>query len=82
MGNSSLLNALLEVDRISWLPTDVLRTVLRRVLPELDATDQDPMDVSLLSELMYRRIKRSGRWFESHGENVILEARSGSTSGG
>ena len=37
---SSLAQRLLAIDGIPWLPTDVLRTVLRRVLPELDAIDQ------------------------------------------
>src|SRR5690242_5251826 len=35
VGKSALAQRLLEVDRIPWLPTDVIRTVLRRVLPEL-----------------------------------------------
>ncbi len=33
VGKSSLAHRLLETDGIPWLPTDVLRTVLRRVLP-------------------------------------------------
>jgi hypothetical protein len=32
-----LAQRLLKTKGIPWLPTDVLRTVLRRVLPELDA---------------------------------------------
>ncbi len=51
VGKSSLAQRLLAVDGIPWLPTDVLRTVLRRVLPELDAVDQDPVDASLLAEV-------------------------------
>ena len=36
---STLAHLLLRTDWIPWLPTDVIRTVLRRVLPELDAVD-------------------------------------------
>src|SRR6266498_3600918 len=50
VGKSSLAHRLLETDGIPWLPTDVLRAVLRRVLPELDAVDQDPVDAQLLAE--------------------------------
>jgi len=31
-------------DGIPWLPTDVLRTVLPRILPELDELDQGKGD--------------------------------------
>jgi hypothetical protein len=46
VGKSSLAQRLLAIDGIPWLPTDVLPTVLRLVLPELDAIDQDPVDAS------------------------------------
>ena len=46
VGKSALAQHLLENDGIPWLPTDVVRTVLRRVLPELDSVDQDPVDVA------------------------------------
>jgi hypothetical protein len=49
VGKSTLAQRLSKLDRIPWLPTDVVRTVLRRVLPELDAADQDPVDASLLA---------------------------------
>jgi hypothetical protein len=35
---------MLVSDGIPWLPTDVIRTVVRRVVPEVDAADQDPVD--------------------------------------
>lgn len=59
VGKSALAQRLLEIDKIPWLPTDVLRTVLRRVLPELDAIDQDPVDASLLAEFMYPHIEQA-----------------------
>ena len=59
VGKSSLAQRLLELDQIPFLPTDVLRTVLRRVLPELDAIDQDPVDASQLAEFMYPHIEQA-----------------------
>ena len=61
VGKSSLAQRLLEIDKIPFLPTDVLRTVLRRVLPELDAIDQDPVDASLLAEFMYPHIEQAAQ---------------------
>jgi hypothetical protein len=59
VGKSSLAQRLLAIDKIPFLPTDVLRTVLRRVLPELDAIDQDPVDALLLAEFMYPHIEQA-----------------------
>jgi hypothetical protein len=59
VGKSSLAQRLLELDGIPFLPTDVLRTVLRRVLPELDAIDQDPVDAWRLAEFMYPHIEQA-----------------------
>jgi hypothetical protein len=59
VGKSSLAQRLLAVDGIPFLPTDVLRTVLRRVLPELDTIDQDPVDAWLLAEFMYPHIEQA-----------------------
>jgi hypothetical protein len=56
VGKSVLARRLLETEGIPWLPTDVVRTVLRRVLPELDAADQDPVDAVQLAEFMYPHI--------------------------
>ena len=56
---SRLAQRLLELDQIPFLPTDVLRTVLRRVLPELDAIDQDPVDAWRLAEFMYPHLEQA-----------------------
>jgi predicted kinase len=58
-GKSSLARRLLHADGIAWLPTDVIRTVLRRVLPDLDALDQDPVDAGLLADYMYPHIRQA-----------------------
>ena len=34
VGKSKLAQKLVETEGIPWLPTDIVRTVLRRVLPE------------------------------------------------
>jgi hypothetical protein len=60
VGKSPPAQRLLAADGIPWLlPTDVLRTVLRRALPELDALDQDPIDAWLLAEVMYPHVEQA-----------------------
>jgi len=73
VGKSSLAQRLLELDQIPWLPTDVLRTVLRRVLPELDAIDQDPVDAILLSEFMYPHIEQAAEVCAEENERFLIE---------
>jgi predicted kinase len=71
VGKSSLAQRLLELDRIPFLPTDVLRTVLRRVLPELDAIDQDPVDASLLAEFMYPHVEQAAEVCAEEAECMV-----------
>jgi hypothetical protein len=59
VGKSSLAQRLLAVDGIPLFPTNLPRTVLRRVLPELDTMDQDPVDAWLLAEFMYPHIEQA-----------------------
>jgi hypothetical protein len=73
VGKSSLAQHLLKLDRIPWLPTDVLRTVLRQVLPELDAIDQDPVDASLLAEWMYPHIEKAAEVCTEEHERFLIE---------
>ena len=73
VGKSSLAQRLLKLDRIPWLPTDILRTVLRRVLPELDALDQDPVDASLLSDFMYPHIAQAAEVCTEENEQFLIE---------
>ena len=73
VGKSSLAQRLLKLDRIPWLPTDILRTVLRRVLPELDALDQDPVDAILLSEFMYPHIEQAAEVCAEENERFLIE---------
>ena len=73
VGKSALAQRLLKLDQIPWLPTDVLRTILRRVLPELDAIDQDPVDASLLSEYMYPHIEQAAEVCTEENERFLIE---------
>jgi hypothetical protein len=73
VGKSSLAQRLLRLDRIPWLPTDVLRTVLHRVLPQLDAIDQDPVDASLLAECMYPHIETAAEVCAEESQRFLIE---------
>jgi predicted kinase len=73
VGKSTLAQRLLETDRIPWLPTDVVRTVLRRVLPELDAVDQDPVDAARLAELMYPHIEQAAEVCAEEADRFLIE---------
>src|SRR6266545_5281191 len=73
VGKSSLAQRLLTLDRIPWLPTDVLRTVLRRVLPELDAIDQDPVDPSRLAEFMYPHVEQAAEVCVEEADCFLIE---------
>ena len=73
VGKSSLAQRLLETDGIPWLPTDVLRTVLRRVLPELDAIDQDPVDAWRLAEVMYPHVEQAAEVCAEEAERFLIE---------
>ena len=73
VGKSSLARRLLALDGIPFLPTDVLRTVLRRVLPELDAIDQDPVEPRRLAEFMYPHIEQAAEVCAEDAECFLIE---------
>jgi hypothetical protein len=73
VGKSVLAQRLLKTEGIPWLPTDVLRTVLRRVLPELDAVDQDPADAAQLAELMYPHIEQAAEVCAEEAGQFLIE---------
>ncbi len=52
---------------------DVVRTVLRRVLPELDAVNQDPVDAARLAELMYPHIEQGAEVCAEEAERFLIE---------
>jgi hypothetical protein len=73
VGKSALAQRLLKTEGIPWLPTDLVRTVLRRVLPELDAVDQDPVDAARLAELMYPHIEQVAEVCAEEAERFLIE---------
>src|SRR6266545_4993748 len=73
VGKSTLAQRLLAAEGIPWLPSDVVRTVLRRVLPELEAVDQDPVDVARLAELMYPHIEQAAEVCVEEAEQFLIE---------
>jgi hypothetical protein len=73
VGKSSLAQRLLLGDGVPWLPTDVLRTVLRRVLPQLDELDQGNVSAAAVGELMYPYIARAVEVCSEEAEQFLIE---------
>ena len=73
VGKSALAQRLLLSDGIPWLPTDVLRTVLRRVLPELDELDQGNVLGAAVGELMYPHIEQAVEVCGEEAEQFLIE---------
>jgi hypothetical protein len=73
VGKSSLAQQLLETEGIPWLPTDIVRTVLRRLLPELDSIDQDPVDAARLAEFMYPHLEQAVEVCAEEAEQFLIE---------
>jgi hypothetical protein len=64
---------MLAIDRIPWLPTDVIRTVVRRVAPDIDAIDQDPVESAALAEIMYPHIEQAAEVCAEEAERFLIE---------
>jgi hypothetical protein len=73
VGKSSLAQRLLAEDAIAWLPTDVVRTVLRWVEAEIDAVDQDPVDAERLADVMYRHIEQAAEVCVEEADRFLIE---------
>src|SRR5215471_17285447 len=73
VGKSSLAQRLLAIDGIPWLPTDVIRTVVRRVAPDVDAIDQDPVDAAALAEVMYPHIEQAAEVCAEEASRFLIE---------
>ena len=73
VGKSTLAQRLLISDGIPWLPTDVIRTVVRRVVPEVDAVDQDPVDAVALAEIMYPHIEQAAEVCAEEADRFLIE---------
>ena len=73
VGKSSLAQRLLAADGIAWLPTDVVRTVVRWVDAEIDRADQDPVDAQRLAEVMYRHIEQAAEVCVEEADRFLIE---------
>ena len=73
VGKSSLAQRMLAIDGIPWLPTDVIRTVVRRVAPEVDAIDQDPVDAPALAEVMYPHVEQAAEVCAEEANRFLIE---------
>lgn len=47
--------------------------MLRRVLPELDAVDQDPVDITRLAEFMYPHIEQAAEVCAEEADQFLIE---------
>lgn len=73
VGKSALAQRLLTTDGVPWLPTDVLRTVLRRILPTLDAVDQGLVEAAVVGELMYPHILQAAQVCTEEYARFLIE---------
>jgi hypothetical protein len=64
---------MLAADGIPWLPTDVIRTVVRRMAPEVDAVDQDPVDAAALAEIMYPHTEQAVEVCAEEADQFLIE---------
>lgn len=72
VGKSTLAARLLRRN-VAWLPTDIIRTVLRRVVPDLDALDQGLADDALVAESMYPHIEQAAEVCAEEHDAFLLE---------
>jgi hypothetical protein len=73
VGKSSLAQRLLVTEGVPWLPTDVIRTVLRAVVVQIDAADQDPVDPDRLAEVMYPHIELAAEVCVEEADRFLIE---------
>jgi hypothetical protein len=52
-GKSALAMAMLTTHGVPWLPTDVVRHILRPTMPEIDAIESGPNYIDGLAQLMH-----------------------------
>src|SRR5215470_4524796 len=59
--------------RHPWPPTDVIRTVVRRVVPEVEITNQDPVDAAARAEVMYPHIQKWAEVCAEEADRFLIE---------
>lgn len=73
MGKSALGRRVMELRRVPWLSTDIVRTVLRTVDREIDALDRGHADPGLVAELMYPYLERTADVALDQCETFLIE---------
>ncbi len=63
----------MERRRVPWLSTDILKTVLRTVVGEIDEPDRGHSDPDLVSERMYPYLERAADVALDQSERFLIE---------
>jgi hypothetical protein len=73
VGKSALGRRIMERRRIPWLSTDIVKTVLRTVVREIDELDRGHADPDLLAERMYPFLERTADVALDQCEAFLIE---------
>ncbi len=73
VGKSALGRRIMERRRIPWLSTDIVKTVLRTVVREIDELDRGHADPDLVAERMYPFLERTAEVALDQCETFLIE---------
>ncbi len=73
VGKSALGRRIMERRRIPWLSTDIVKTVLRTVVREIDELDRGHADPDLVAERMYPFLERTADVALDQCETFLIE---------
>jgi hypothetical protein len=72
-GKSSLAMAMLSTHGVPWLPTDVIRHILRPTMPEIDAIENGPNYIDGLAQLMHPIIEELIELCLGQAQHYLIE---------
>ena len=73
VGKSTLGRRLMERRRVPWLSTDIVRTVLRTVVADIDELDRGHADPQLVAERIYPYLERTADVALDQCEAFLIE---------
>lgn len=73
VGKSALGRRVMERRRVPWLSTDIVRTVLRTVVADIDELDRGHADPQLVAERMYPYLERTADVALDQCEAFLIE---------
>lgn len=73
VGKSALGRSIMASRRIPWLSTDILKTVLRIVVRDIDELDRGHADPDLVAERMYPHLERAADVALDQSERFLIE---------